>query len=276
MRIRLTFITVFTVICLQPLVAQQRKADTAPIVILGAFGEEIDLLQEKLAEKQVDTIQSVLFAKGKLHQKQVVIALTGIGKVNAAMTTTLAIEHYRPQQIIFTGIAGGINPALRPGDIVIAEKTVQYDYARITSQQLTYRPTRNPFTGAENPMFFPADSLLMHIAQLAGKQTKFQIANTSAGKRTPVIVKGTVVTGDLFVASADKKKVLEKDLKADATEMEGAAVAQVCWQFRIPCLVIRSISDTADESAAVDMKTFLTTAATNSATLVTEIVRQLP
>jgi adenosylhomocysteine nucleosidase len=276
MHIRFTFLLLSCLICFLPVFAQQPKPVAVPLVILGAFGEEIDVLQQKLTGKQRDTIQGIAFVRGKLHQKQVVIALTGIGKVNAAMTTTLAIAHYKPQQIIFTGIAGGINPALHPGDIVIAEKTVQYDYGRLTSRELTYRSTRNPFTGAENPLFFPADSILMHTAQLAGKQARFQPAHTSAGKRMPVVMRGTIVTGDLFVASSEKKKVLQQDLKADATEMEGAAVAQVCWQYRIPCLVIRSISDTADESAALDMKTFLTTAATNSATLVTEIVRQLP
>jgi adenosylhomocysteine nucleosidase len=272
MRIRFALIALSFFACVHLVFAQEMKPGEFPLVILGAFGDEILLLQAKLSNKQTDTIQGIPFVIGTLHRKQVVIALTGIGKVNAAMTTTLAIEHFKPKQLIFTGIAGAINPVLRPGDIVIAQKSVQYDYARLTSQKVTYRGTRNPFTGDENPLYFPADSLLLHYADMAGKKVKFQ----SAGKHAPVLLKGTIVTGDLFVASSDKKKILQTDLKADATEMEGAAVAQICWQFRIPCLLIRSISDSADERAAVDMQTFFKTAAFNSAMLVTEIVRHLP
>lgn len=264
----------FVLLCAVPVLVSTHgaKAADAPIVILGAFGEEIALLQQKLKDTQTDTIQGIAFVKGTLYNKQVVVALTGIGKVNAAMTATLAVEHFKPRQLIFTGIAGGINPVLKPGDIVIAQKSVQYDYGKLTSQQLAYRSTRNPFTGNENPLYFPADSLLLYYADMAGKKVKLM----PAGKHAPVLLKGTVVTGDLFVASSDKKKVLLNDLKADATEMEGAAVAQICWQYHIPCLIIRSISDSADESAAMDMQTFLKAAAFNSATLVSEIIRQLP
>lgn len=241
--------------------------------ILGAFDEEVLILQNKLENKQQHTIEGIEFISGKLNDRRTVIAWTGIGKVNAAMTTTLAIEHFNPREVIFTGIAGGINPELLPGDIVIAEKTTQHDFGRFTTAGLENKGTINPINGKRNPVFFKADKQLVTLAERAANATQFE--EIKENERTPKIIKGTVVTGDIFVVSAAKCDELRRKLGADAVEMEGAAVAQICYQQNTPCIVIRSISDKADEKAIEDVNKFYKIAAKNSASLVAKMVEFL-
>ncbi len=240
--------------------------------ILGAFDKEITLLQDKLTQRQEQEIERIKFTSGKLNGSKVVIAWTGIGKVNAAMTTTLMIEHFKPEKVIFTGIAGSVNPQLGPGDIVIAEKTAQHDSGILWPEGFMHQGVKNPFDGLDNPVFFPADEQLLKLAQRAAKQVQLKKIRTKTGEKSPRIVKGVVVTGDTFVASNDKCIELREKLDADAVEMEGAAVAQICYQRRIGYLVIRSISDKADESAVQEKQMFYLMAAKNSAELVAETV----
>lgn len=250
--------------------------DDGPVTgILGAFSEEIEYLDNSVVDRNVLTIEGMPFVTGKLKGRNIVLGLTGIGKVNAAMTATLLLEHFKPDEVLFTGIAGGINPDLFPGDIVIAEKTVQHDLGRLTPDGLLNRGMRNPLTGIRNPVFFPADSLLLELAEASGKRIKLDNIKAGSTARTPKIITGIVVTGDVFVASPSKKNELSEILNADAVEMEGAAVAQICWQHTVPCLVIRSLSDSANEQAEVDIDLYRGIAARNAALLVEDIVKQL-
>ncbi len=250
--------------------------DESPVTgILGAFSEEIESLDNSIEDRKVQTIEGIPFVTGKLKGRQVVLALTGIGKVNAAMTAILLLEHFKPEEVLFTGIAGGINPDLLPGDIVIAEKTVQHDLGRMTTEGMIYRGMRNPLTRIRNPVFFPADSALLSLAEASGKRIKLDSIKADSAVRIPIIITGIVVTGDVFVASPSKKNELREKLNADAVEMEGAAVAQICWQHEVPCLVIRSLSDSANEQAEVDINMYREIAARNAALLVENIVKQL-
>lgn len=240
--------------------------------ILGAFEREVTLIEDQVEQRRDLKIEGIRFVSGKLNGQQVVVTWTGVGKVNAAMTTTLLIEHYKPKRIIFTGIAGGVNPDLQPGDIVIAEKTAHHDMGTIWPEGLFCKGVKSRLDGFENPVFFPADQELVKLAQEAANRAGFASIKTFKGERAPKIILGVVVTGDSFIASTDKCAELRKKLKADAVEMEGAAVAQICYQREIAHLVIRSISDNADEGAVLDKQTFYILAARNSATLVAEIV----
>ena len=246
---------------------------TEPItVILGAFDEEVAILRDQLADKHEQNIEGIKFAVGRLNGRKVAISTTGIGKVNAAMTTTLAIEHFRPSEIIFTGIAGGINPQLRPGDVVIAEKTAQHDLGILTPEGIENVGGQNPIDDRRNPVFFPADERLFRLAQRASERLEPEKKQTNAEQRPPKIQKGVIVTGDVFIASTAKSAQLRERLGADAVEMEGAAVAQVCYQHKIPCIVIRGISDMAGENSLENVNKFLEIAASNSANLVAEMV----
>ena len=243
--------------------------------ILGAFNEEVILLEKSVSDRKEQTIEGIRFITGKLNGRNIVLAKTGIGKVNAAMTTTLLLEHFKPREVLFTGIAGGINPDLQPGDIVIAERTAQHDLGTLTPDGFHNRGMRNPLNGIRNPVFFPADSLLLPLAEAAGKRVILDGVTTGTAVRKPKIITGIIVTGDIFVSSPSKRSELRETLHADAVEMEGAAVAQICWQHDVPCLVIRSLSDSANEHAEKDIIIYRTIAARNAALLVADIVEQL-
>jgi len=247
----------------------------AVTAILGAFDREVTLLEDRLVGPQEHQIESIRFVSGSLHGRNVVVVWTGVGKVNAAMTTTLLIEHFKPKHIIFTGIAGAVNPQLRPGDIVIAEKTAHHDMGTIWPEGLFVKGVKNRLDGMENPVFFGADERLLACAQLAAERIDMRRFATVTGGRNPKIIKGVIVTGDSFIASTEKCAELRKKLNADAVEMEGAAVAQICYQRQIDHLVIRSISDSADEGAVTDKQMFYILAAKNSSDLVTEMIALL-
>ncbi len=239
--------------------------------ILGAFRDEVKLLEDSLQHKQEVMVKGIRFVTGDFRGRPIVVALTGVGKVNAAMTTTILLMNWQPSQLIFTGIAGGVNPMILPGDMVIAKSTIQHDFGKINSQGMLMWNTRNPIDDKVNPMYFPADSVLFLRATKASNLTKFKEIE---GRKIKVM-SGIVATGDVFVNSDEKVKVLQEQAKADATEMEGAAVAQVCYQLKIPCLILRSISDNANSKAHVDMNIFASIAAYNSASLVLGILGDL-
>lgn len=243
--------------------------------ILGAFGEEGKIIKEAMSGKEIHQVMGIEFVSGRLEGRRVVLALTGVGKVNAAMTTTLLLDHFRPTEVIFTGIAGGLNPKLLPGDIVIAEKLAQHDYGTVTEQGFQKRSARNPIDGKRNPLFLPCDGRLVKLATGAAANTKFAAITIDGKAREPNIVEGIVVTGDVFVASREKVSSLIKEFGADAVDMEGAAVAQVCFQQKVPFLVVRSLSDKADDTAQVDVQQFYKIAAKNSASLVITLVGEL-
>jgi adenosylhomocysteine nucleosidase len=237
--------------------------------------DEIILLEKKVTHKKELTIEGIRFISGAIEGRQIILARTGAGKVNAAMVTTLLIEHFKPSEVIFTGIAGGINPDLLPGDIVIAAKSAQHDLGSITEGGLQNWGVRSPITGERNPVFFAADARLLTLAETASKKVQFEKIETSGISRVPEVIRGIVVTGDVFVSSSSKKTELRENFQADAVEMEGAAVAQICWQQGISCLIVRCLSDTSDENAEQDYREFYKMAARNSARLVTHLVRQL-
>ena len=239
--------------------------------ILGAFSDEVKLLEDSLQNKQIVNLKGMRFLTGELRGHSVVVALTGVGKVNAAMTTTMLLMNWQPQQLIFTGIAGGVNQDIQPGDIVMAKFSIQHDFGKIDSTGMVLWQTFNPTQKVRNPLYFPADSVLLMKAQKVSGRTKYR---TVLGRNVKVIT-GIVATGDVFVNSNQKVEQLKTQLKADAAEMEGAAVAQVCYQLKMPCLIIRSISDNANAKAHLDMNTFASIAAYNSASLVLGILEEL-
>ncbi len=229
-------------------------------LILGAFSDEVKPIQAQLQNKRQGIIEGIAFAEGKLRGRYAAVTWTGMGKVNAAATTALLVEHFRPGEVIVCGIAGAINPQLGVGDVVIAEKSAQHDLGLWSDAGIESKGADNRLTGQQNPVFFAADERLLAIALRAGDQTVLKSIEGTQAK----VKKGVVVTGDTFIMSPEKKVDLQKRLGADAVEMEGAAIAQVCYERGIPHLVIRGISDTADEKADKDVNTFQSIAIGNA------------
>lgn len=243
--------------------------------ILGAFADETELLLAQVQQKKEVVIRQICFTQGVLKGRRVVIALSGIGKVNAAVTTMLMLEHFHPAEILFTGIAGALDPDLSPGDLVIGTQVAYHDYGSLLPDSMLRRPTRNPATMQENPLYFSCDARLLQLADKAGKMITLEKIDSQGASVSPKIVTGIIVTGDVFVSSATATKKLHEQMHALATEMEGAAVGQVCWQQGVPFIIIRSMSDNANNNAYSDVKTFYRVAARNSANLVITIAALL-
>lgn len=262
----------FALLAVPASIAQEHAPLT---LLLGAMDEEVALLDSTLTEPERISIGGLPCVRGKLFGRDVVVAQTGIGKVNAAMAATLLVDHLHPAEVIFTGIAGALSPTLQPGDIVIGRATIQHDLVAIYPDSQVVFAANNPLTGQRNPLYVPADGRLLTLALAVGKETQFDSVATAAGMRAPRCMTGIIATGDAFIASPAKKAAIREKLNADAVEMEGAAVAQVCYELGTPCLVIRSISDLATEEAAREIEQFYQVAAANSAHLVMGLVRQL-
>ena len=239
--------------------------------IMGAFQLEVEMLRDQIKQRKEQTIEGIPFYTGELNGSPVVLTRSGIGKVNATLTTTLLLEHFRPKQLLFTGIAGAMNPSLHPGDIVVGSLIAHHDYGRRAPEGMLRKATKNPYSFADNPIYFPSDSSLVAISKKAAKSVRLQTIETY----TPQIVTGTIITGDVFLADTKLNQQLQKEYQSDAVEMEGAAVAQICYQEKVPFVIIRSLSDSADDSAALDFKKYGKVAAENSASFVMAILQLL-
>lgn len=248
--------------------------DTSPTAILGAFDDEVAALAKEIEDARVERVRGIPFRVGTLAGRRVVVANTGIGKVNAAMTTTLLVERFAPRRVIFTGVAGSLSPELGPGDLLLATHTVQHDAGIVEPGRMRLRGLHDPVNDERHPVRLPADPDLLEAATEAAKS--LDLERVEGSDRTPSVRRGIVATGDVFVASVEGKKDIRGRTEADAVEMEGAAVAQVCRQLGVPLLVVRSISDNADANAARDFEKFAPVAIRNSIRLVTATLERFP
>lgn len=208
------------------------------LAIIGAMDEEIELLLGDLQARQDISYPGATLHRGVLDGVPVLLTRGGIGKVNAAMTTTYLLQS-GASRVIFTGVAGGVHPELRVGDIVVSTDLVQHD---VDVTPLGYPLGTIP---GEAPGW-QADETLHEIALEAAKDVE--------GVQ---VMAGRVASGDQFIASREGVQRLWRLHQAACAEMEGAAVAQVCAKAGVPFVVIRSISDTADHDANVDYRTFM-------------------
>src|SRR5690606_12031274 len=226
------------------------------IAIIGAMDEEIELLREQIADKNEEIVAGSVFITGTLHGKDVVLLRSGIGKVNAAMSTTILMERYQADYIINTGSAGGYNPSLKIGDLVISNEVRHHD---VDVTAFGYEYGQVP----QLPAAFKANEALIRTA-------------IEGAKKLPSIhaVTGLIATGDTFMSDPERVEFVRKTFKElQAVEMEGAAIAQVAHQYAIPFVVIRALSDIAGQESDISFDQFLETAAVNSANLVMEIVK---
>lgn len=225
-----------------------------PIAILGAIPEELGAVIDDLDPVEVQEIAGRRFHRGWLHGHDVVLAVSRIGKVAAATTTTLLLERFAARAIVFTGVAGGVAPHLRIGDIVVADRLVHHD--------LDARPL---FPRWEVPLLgvsrLPTDPAWVEMATRAAETAAHEDLRPQAealGIDRPRVHRGLVVSGDQFVASAEALAALRTALPdALAVEMEGAAVAQVAYEYGTPCAIVRTISDTADHAASISFERFV-------------------
>lgn len=231
---------------------------TQVIGLIGAMDEEIELLLQQLENKDTTVKAGVSYAAGTIHGKQVVVCKSGVGKVNAAVTTQILIDAFGVSKIVFTGVAGALHPELNIGDIVISSSCMQHD---MDVTPLGYSKGVIPYQEVSD---FPADQALITLAEEACKE----LADGH-------YIVGKVLSGDQFIASRDTVQMLYSELNGACAEMEGSAVAQVCHMNAVPYVVIRSMSDKADGSAHVNFPEFTVKASKRSHEIVNHMLSRL-
>lgn len=228
------------------------------IAILGAMDEEIALIKTTLTDSTQQQLQHLDIIEGKLGEHDIILLKCGIGKVASAVAATLVIQAYQPDALINTGSAGGFDPKLNVGDIVIGSELIHND---VDITHFGYA-----------------------LGQCAGMPATYPCAPDliSAAKRAAIdfsdlqVIEGMIATGDSFIGSDEAAEHLKKAFPSvAATEMEGAAIAQTCFLLNTDCLVIRSLSDIAGKTSSVSFEQYLQTAGKNSANLVMNLIKTL-
>ncbi len=228
------------------------------IGIIGAMDEEVRILKEKMNNVEKSVIAGCEFYQGELNGRQVILTKSGIGKVAAAVATTLLLEKFQPNTIINTGSAGGYDSSLNVGDLVISTEVRFHD---VDLTVFGYEIGQM----AQLPPAFSANEKLINIAE--------QAAQSLTSLNT---IKGLICTGDIFMSDPEKAEIARQNFPAMAAcEMEAAAIAQVCYQFKVPFVIIRSLSDIAGKTSEISFEQYLPTAAKNASILVEAIVNQL-
>lgn len=197
-------------------------------------------------------------------------------RICAGLTATLLADRFGCRTIVFTGVAGGLDPELCIGDIVIADRVVQHDFGLLTDERLRpYQPGHIPFIEPTERLGYPVDPAV--IDRVKHRLDGFTLAPLSTaaggGGRQPRIYYGTILTGDQYLHCERTRNRLHHELGGMAVEMEGGAVAQICASFDIPWLVIRALSDLAGADSGVDFNRFVGEVAASSARV---LLRLLP
>ncbi|EAI4298344.1 5'-methylthioadenosine/adenosylhomocysteine nucleosidase [Campylobacter lari] len=226
------------------------------IAILGAMPEEVTPLLETLKEYQSIEYANNTYYLAKYKNHELIIAYSKIGKVNSTLSAAIMIEKFKAELLLFTGVAGAFNPSLEIGDLIYATKLAQYDLD-ITAfgHPLGYVPG--------NEIFIKTDDKLNSLAIEVAKELGVKLQS------------GIIATGDEFICDENKKAKIREIFNADACEMEGASVALVCDALKIPCLILRSMSDKAGEKAEFDFDEFVEKSAKISANFVLKICEKL-
>ena len=229
------------------------------IGIIGAMELEVEKLIEAMEQKEEIVYRKRTFYKGKLEGTDVVLARCGVGKVNAALTVQMLVDKFDITDVINTGVAGSLNEKIDIGDIVLATNAVYHDMEAIAfGYERGQVPQMDVFE-------FPMSKELSDIAETACKKVNSDIK----------VFKGRVASGDQFIADKTVKENIVKWFSPMCVEMEGAAMAHAAYVNDINCLIIRAISDKADDSAEMDYPTFEKKAAVHCANMVREMMKHM-
>lgn len=240
-------------------VASECASAAETIGIIGAMDVEVDFLKQATHIKKTTTIAAMEYCEGTLGEKNVVIVKCGMGKVNAGMCASTLINLFHCKEIINTGVAGSLDNALNIGDIVVSVDAVQHDF---DVEVIGFAKGEIPYTGL---YAFPADEALRAKAVEAVRMSAPEIR----------VYEGRVNSGDQFIHTKAQKDRIRSDFGGMCCEMEGAAIAQVCWLHNTPFVILRAISDKEDGSVAVEFQTFAEEAAHRCAKSVQYMIERM-
>ena len=229
------------------------------IGIIVAEPEEYEAIESIIEVKERTEIFELTFMEGSIKGKKCIVVKCGVGKVNAARATQILIDKYEPDYIINIGVAGGLNPMLEIGDVVIGENLVQHDFD-ITA----FGHTKGYITGIGDRIYAD-DNLIKALEDTIDNQEY----------RSYRIVKGTIASGDIFCTQIEMRDKIYAKFDAQCVEMEGAAVAQVCYLCNVPFLVIRSISDTPNGKNNITYEQFIKPASQICSIIVKKLIEKL-
>ncbi len=210
------------------------------IGIIAAMDEEVNSIKELMQDITTKKIYELECVLGKIHSKNIILVKCGIGKVNAARTTQLLIDNFEIDYIINVGTAGGLNPEIEIGDVVIGEKLLQHDF--------------DVSAGGHEKGYISDLGIYMFSNTALIEKAKDSMENVNEDFNVHL---GIIATGDIFVQDVSVKNKIEEEFHADCVEMEGAAIAQVCTLDKVPFIVIRGISDKPNGSNGIDFEKYL-------------------
>lgn len=225
--------------------------------IIGAMDIEVEQLKKKMENCRIVKKAGMEFCDGTLMGRSAVVVRSGIGKVNAAVCTQILVDHFQVDCVINTGIAGSLNAAIDIGDIVISSDVVHHDMDAVN---FGYAPGQIP---QMDVFSFEADKELADLAEKVCRRVNPEIA----------VFRGRIVSGDQFIAEKSVKERIVSTFGGYCTEMEGAAIAQAAYLNQIPFVILRAISDKADDSASMDYPTFERQAAEHCVKLVEGLLK---
>lgn len=229
------------------------------IGIIGAMDEEVNQIKEQMKDVEVMTKAAMDFYKGTVEGHPVVVVRSGIGKVNAAICTQILVDDYQVSAVINTGIAGSLNADINIGDIVLSTDTLEHDMDAVNfGYELGQIPRMDTLS-------FEADENLRKIAKATCEKVNPDVK----------VFEGRIVSGDQFISDKGKKDWLIKTFAGYCTEMEGAAIGHTAYLNKVPFLIIRAISDKADDSATEDYPTFEAKAIKHSVNLLLALCKEL-
>lgn len=228
------------------------------IAVIGAMEQEVEALRLAIEDPQTTVIANSEYTEGTYAGHEVVLLKSGIGKVNAAMSTAILLQHFKPDAVINTGSAGGYDPLLEVGAIVISDEVRHHD---VDVTAFGYEMGQVPLL----PAAFMSDAKLRKLAEEAVEELgQHQFAT------------GLIATGDSFMSDPTRVESVRTHFPhMKAVEMEAAAVAQVCHQFDVPFVVIRALSDIAGKESSISFDEFLPTAAEHSTQIVLHVISKL-
>ncbi|QNI05086.1 5'-methylthioadenosine/adenosylhomocysteine nucleosidase [Mycobacterium kubicae] len=249
------------------------------IGVICAIPQELSYLRGELRTGESQEIARLSFTAGDLDGQQVILAEAGMGKVNTGLVATLLADRFHCDSIVFTGVAGGLDPQLDIGDIVIADRVVQHDFGLLADERLqTYQPGHVPFIKPTERLGYCADPALIDRVKhrLDGYVLPpLRSAADRTGDRSPRINYGTVLTGDQYLHCERTRRRLHHEFGGLAVEMEGGALAQVCEAFSIAWLVVRALSDLAGADSGLDFNRFVHEVAISSAMVLRQLLPAL-